>query len=816
MKSNREETNFTAEAFEALEKAGLSRRTFLKGTGAMIVGFSVAGAADVLSPESEGVISTAVAQSPATNRVDSWLAILPDGQILAYSGKSELGTGLFTAQSQLVAEMLDVPLSRVKLTICDTALCPSQGTTAGSQSHPTNFTTSNSSLISACLTARAELVKRAAAKFETTEDNLVVKDGVIIVKNDATKNVTYGELIGGGLFNVTPLNNAIPRKHPSTWKILGTSVPRMDLPDIVTGRLEYARDFRVPGMVYGVVVRPPVIDAKVISVDESSVSDIPGLIKVVVKNDFVGVVAEKRYNALRAAERLKVEWGGGLTLPANVPDFYKNLPSHADLYAWLVQQPRTNGKSVDSKDVDETLASATKVIEATYYHPYNMHGSLGASAAVADVQADRATVWSPTQGVQPLQAALVNVLGLPANNIRVIWKMGSGCYGLNGADAVSFDAAILSQAVGRPVFVQLSRKDEMAWENYGPAYVHKQRIGIDAQGNMIAWDQESWSSGKGGRPNATGGTLVSTATVGRPLPGFTPATGPANDPTNFGNGGNAVPSYMAGFVGGNRNWFGTIRSERVVTHSIRSPFWTGPLRAPARLQNTWSQESMIDEVAAHVNADPVEYRLRHIIDDDPLQTVSGTRLKDCIKAAAEKFGWDARPSPKGNSTTGVVTGRGIACMLYEGNNGYAAVIAEVEVNQETGLVKVTKITMASDSGPVSNPNGIANQNEGGALQGMSRALGEDVTWDNEKVTSIDWITYPTWKFSHGVPDMQNVLINRPDVAKAMGSGEVTVTAIAAAMGNAIFDATGARIRQLPFTPERVLDALKTRFRKAAQ
>ncbi|MBI4470809.1 MAG: xanthine dehydrogenase family protein molybdopterin-binding subunit [Acidobacteria bacterium] len=815
MKSkNTMQPTYTIDALDALEKAGLSRRTFLKGTGAMIVGFSAAGAVGILGTDEAS--AGAPLQTPPDSRdiLDSWIAIQHDGTVLAYSGKSELGTGLFTAQVQLVAEYLEVPLSRVKLTICDTAYAPGigtpdQGYTAGSFSHPTNFTHQDRSLKTAAATALNEMKKLAAARFGVTVGDLVVKDGVIIVKSDATKNVTYGELVGGKLFSVQ-LDPTIKLKNPREWKILGTSVPRFDLPDIVTGRLEYARDVRVPGLAYGEVVRPPLVDSKVVSVDESSVADIPGLIKVVVKNNFVGVVAERRYQAIRAAERLKVEWSGGLTLPANVPDFYKKLPKQSDFYDWMQKQPTNDTKYVDSKDVDQTLATAAKVISATYFHPYNMHGSLGASAAVADVKGDKATIWSSTQGVYPQRDSVAKVLNIPNTNIRVIWRMGSGCYGLNGADTVSFDAALLSQAVQRPVMVQLSRKDEMAWENYGEAHVLKQRVGLDAQGKMIAWDHESWTVAKGSRPNANApGNIITGDLSGIPVPGFTPRS-PAPDPTSFVNNLNFTPSYVTGCVVGKCDYLGTVKSERVLVHTIRSPFWTGPLRSPWRLPNTWAHESIIDEVAAFVKTDPVEYRLRHIIDDDPLQTVSGTRLKDCIKAAAEKFGWDARPSPKGNPTTGIVTGRGIAAMLYEGNNGYAAVVAEVEVNQETGVVNVKKITMASDSGPVSNPNGIENQNEGGALQGMSRALGEEVTWDNEKITSIDWITYPTWKFSHGVPEMENVIINRPDVQKAMGSGEVTITAIAAAMGNAIFDATGARIRQLPFTPERVLAALKQR------
>ncbi|MBI4467698.1 MAG: xanthine dehydrogenase family protein molybdopterin-binding subunit [Acidobacteria bacterium] len=812
MKSNNTiQPTYTIDALDALEKAGLSRRTFLQGTGAMIVGFSTAGAAGVLATSEAAAAGAPLQGSTDTrDKLDSWIAIQHDGTILAYTGKSDLGTGMFTVQVQLVAEYLEVPLSRVKLTLCDTALTPDQGTTSGSQSHRANFNHQNRSLMTAAATALHQMKKLAAERFGVTVDDLVVRNGVIIVKNDATKNATYGELVGGKLFSIE-LDPTIKIKGPKEWTILGTSVPRLDLPDMVTGRYEFAWDVRVPGMLYGRVVRPPRVDAKVISVDESSVADIPGLIKVVVKNDFVGVVAEKPYQAIRAAERLKVEWTRGL-----------ELPDQATFYEWMLQQPRTNSRVADSLDVDEKLASAAKVIQATYYIPYNMHGSLGASAAVADVRGDTATVWSPTQGVHNNERApLATLLGIPLANVRVIWKLGSGCYGLNGADAVSFDAALLSQALQRPVMVQLTRRDEMAWENFGTPYVHKNQLGLDAAGNIIAWDSESWTAGKGGRPGAnTPQNVVTGNLAGFAVAPFNPSTGPGNVSTSRSNSSNHVPNYIA-FVKssgeGGPAYLGTVTSERITTHGIRSPFWTGPLRSPNRLQNTFAHESVIDEAAAYAKADPVEYRLRYIVDDDPLTGVvnantfgvSGTRMKDCIKLAAEKFGWERRASPKaGNPKTGVVTGQGFGAVLYEGYNGYCAVAAEVEVNQDTGVVRITRMNIATDTGPISNPNGIENQNEGGALQGMSRALGEEVTWDHEKITTIDWITYPTWSFSHGVPEIANHLINRTDGQPATGAGEVSITVMFAVIANGIFDATGVRIREALFTPAKVLAALK--------
>jgi CO/xanthine dehydrogenase Mo-binding subunit len=379
--------------------------------------------------------------------------------------------------------------------------------------------------------------------------------------------------------------------------------------------------------------------------------------------------------------------------------------------------------------------------------------------------------------------------------------MGSGCYGLNGADTVSYDAALMSQAVGRPVRVQLSRRDEMAWENYGTAFVIDQRVGVDAAGRIVAWDYEAWSPALGGRPGyANPGNVVTGFLAGAEPQPFTPRS-PAPDPTAYGNNLNAAPSYVTGTVGGRRGGTGTVASERVLSRNVRSLFWTGPLRSPERLQNTFAHESMLDEVAALMKADPVAYRLKHL--SDP-------RLTAVVNAAAKASKWETRPSPKAAmKKTGVATGRGIACVLYEGNNGYCALVADVEVNQDSGAVIVRRLTAAQDCGPISNPDGLRNQLEGGVMQGMSRALGEEVTWDATKITSIDWRTYRPIPLGGDVPEIESVLINTPD-APANGAGETAITVVAGAIGNAIFDATGARLREAPFTPERVKAALMNR------
>jgi CO/xanthine dehydrogenase Mo-binding subunit len=488
------------------------------------------------------------------------------------------------------------------------------------------------------------------------------------------------------------------------------------------------------------------------------------------------------------------------------------LPRQAEFYDHLRKQPSHDTLIVDSRDVDETIARAATSLKATYRHPYQMHGSIGSSCAVADVQADRVTVWSATQSAYPTRSGVAMLLGIPADRVRVVFTRGSGCYGLNGADTVSYDAALLSHAVGRPVRVQLSRQDEMAWENYGFAYVIDLRAGIDRDKTIVAWDHESWSASLGNRPGYdTPGNVVTGM-----LAGFEPAPFAARSPApppsgSFNNGANAAPSYVAGCVGGSCGGTGAVKSERVLTHGLRSPFFTGPLRSPSRLQNTFAHESFMDEIAARVKADPVEYRLRHLRDP---------RLIDAVKAAAKTANWQSRPSPRGgNGTvatsaarstavgTNVASGRGIACVLYEGDNGYCAMVAEVDVDRSTGRIAVKRFVVAQDCGPISSPDGMKNQIEGGVLQGMSRALGEEVTWDDRKVTSINWRTYHSLTMGAEVPRIEIVLINRAE-GEAMGAGETAITLTAAAIGNAVFDATGARLREVPFTPERVKAVLQ--------
>jgi nicotinate dehydrogenase subunit B len=764
-------------------KREISRRDFIKTSGALVVSFS---ASSLVEP-------FAIAQGPFDThkshvdpeKLDSWLAVASDGTVTAYTGKCDFGQGMYTVQTQLVAEELCVSFSSVKLIQCDTSVTPDQGTTSGSQSTPTNFNSRN--LAQAAATARETLIGMAAQKLGVPADQLTIENGVVSAKRGG--RVSYGELVGERHFEIK-VNSSAKRRSPSDWKVLGKSIPSTDRVALMTGTFEFVHNIQVPGMVHGRVVRPPEIGATVASVDEKSVQHIPGLIKVVVRKNFVGVVAEKQWQAAQAAKDLKVDWKPG-----------PGLPSQKDFYDYVRKQPSRDSMLVNSKDVDGKLKSATQVLKATYSHPYQAHGSIGSSCAVADVQADHATVWSPTQSVYPTQHGVSALTGLPLDSVRVIFVRGSGCYGLNAADTVSFDAALLSQAVHKPVRVQLTRHDEFISENYGSACVIEQQAGINASGTIDVWDCETWAASLGGRPGYDKPGNVLTGM----LAGFDPETitpRAAVEPTGeLRNGNNAVPSYVMGCISGKCGGTGSVQSERVLTHAVKSPFFTGPLRSPLRLQNTFAHECFMDEISARVKADPVAYRLQHLKE---------TRMIDVVKAAARTANWEARPSPKdGLARTAIATGRGIACVAYEGDNGYAALVAEIEVDQASGGVQAKRFVIAHDCGPISNPDGLRNQIEGGILQGMSRALGEEITWDDRKVTSIDWRSYHSLSLGIQLPTIDIVLIDRP-TTEATGAGETAITVVAAAIGNAIFDATGARVRELPFTPDRVKAALAAR------
>jgi CO/xanthine dehydrogenase Mo-binding subunit len=742
----------------------VSRREFLATGGALIVSFSAAHA--------QGPFDTHPSHIDP-KELDSWVAVAADGTVTAHTGKCDFGQGIYTAQTQLVAEELCVPVARVKLIQCDTDTTPDQGTTSGSQSSPTNFRTENLALAAA--TAREALLEMAAAKWKLPAQRLSVTDGLITAAGG--RQVTYAQLIGGKQFHLT-LSTTAKRRPRDQWKVLGKPVSSLDRKALMTGQFEFVQSVKVPGMLHGRVVRPPQMGATFASIDKDSVRDIPG-VQVVVRKDFVGVVAETQYAAVLAARQLVVKWNPG-----------PELPAQAGFYDYLQKQSSQDELLLDSVNVAQTLAGAGRVIQAKYFWPYQMHGSVGSSCAVADVQNGKVTVWSPTQSVYPTRSCIAKILNVPLENVRVIFRRGAGCYGLNGADAVSFDAAVLSQAIGKPVRLQFSREDEMRWENLGAAVVTEHRAAIGSDGTILAWNRENWEAALGNRPGYDNpGNVISGVLLGYEPQKPKPA--PAKPPQGrLRNGSNTVPEYMAGCIGETCGGGGTVRSERVLTHQVLSPFFTGPLRSPLRIQNTFANECFMDELAASVKADPVEFRLKHL--KDP-------RVIAVLQAAAKAANWGRRGTGRG-------IGRGVACVNYEGGNGYAAIVADVEVNRETGEIRPRRFVVAIDCGAVSNPDGLRNQTEGGILQGMSRALIEEVKWDSRHIVSTDWVSYPALYLDYETPEIETVIVEPPD-APATGAGETAITIVAPAIANAVFDATGARLRQVPLTRERVKAAL---------
>ncbi|HZZ16928.1 MAG TPA: molybdopterin cofactor-binding domain-containing protein, partial [Candidatus Sulfotelmatobacter sp.] len=455
--------------------SALSRRDFLTGSGALVVSFSTPSLQCLVS--AQGPFDTHPSHIDPT-KLDSWIAVGADGMVTAHTGKCDFGQGMFTAQTQLIAEELCVPLDRVHLIQCDTAVTPDQGTTSGSQSTPTNF--NSSGLAQAAATAREALINLAAQRLKLSANLLTATGGFVIAKSG--HRISYAELVAGKKFNLI-LDPRAKRRRPDEWTVLGKPVASLEIRDLITGRFEFVHNVHLPGMLHGRLVRPPEMGAQVERVDESSVREMPGVVKVVVRQNFVGVVAQKQMQAIEAAGQLKVVWTTG-----------SGLPSQTDFYEYIRKQPSRDALMVDSGNIEQELSGTSTVIKATYCHPYQAHGSVGASCAVADVRADKVTVWSATQSAYPTRQGVATLLGMPVENVRVVFVRGSGCYGLNGADTVSFDAALLSHAVQRPVRVQLSREDEMAWgENFGAACVVEQRAGLDATGAIVAWDCEPWA-----------------------------------------------------------------------------------------------------------------------------------------------------------------------------------------------------------------------------------------------------------------------------------------------------------------------------------
>jgi nicotinate dehydrogenase subunit B len=746
----------------------ISRRQFVKGTGALIVSFSFFGEASRLLGQSESFF----AGDPEATALDSWLAIAQDGSVTVFTSKVDLGTGVVTALSQIVAEELDVRFHQVHMETGDTSNTIDQAATVGSRT----IERGGPQLRQAAAAARQQLLKLASASLEAPPENLVVNDGLVSVADNPSKKISYGNLIGGRRFNVKiavtgtgwdmVVASEVKAKEHKDYKIVGTSVPRVDLPPKFTGEFVFTPDVRVPGMLHGRVVRPPVVNSKPTSVDESSIAQIAGVVKVVQEGSFVGVVAQTEWSAIQAAKALKVTWSTpGTKLPAD----------RDELYAYLKNTKSFRDKAVANKgNPDTAFSQATKTFEAVYRWPFQLHGMIGPSSAVAEVSGDKVTIWAGSQGTFNTRKQVAEMLGIPEKNVRVIYRESAGCYGRLSPDDVPQDAALMSRAVGKPVRVQWSREDEHGWEPKGPAQLMTAKAGVNAQGNVVSWDYMDrsfpWTT--------TGMVLLASRQIGmKPK---------AQGNPNGTDGGGEIYSF---------------ENQRVVAaaipwiHEDPTPLRTSNLRAPGDLARSFASESFIDEVASGVGVDPVKFRLKYLTGNE--------RATDVLLAATQKAGWKERPSPAPKSTGSKAVGRGVA--VANRSNTITAAVAEVEVDTRSGKVIVRRVTLAHDCGLVVNPDGLTNQIEGNVIQGVSRTLLEEVQFDASGVKSLDWASYPIIRYQD-VPDVQVVLIDRKEM-QPLGGGEPSIVPVPAAVANAVFDAIGVRLREVPLTPQRVLSAL---------
>ncbi len=749
------------------------RRGFLGGMGVLVVAI---GAPGLVRVSGAGAATDVFPIGPALidpTQIDSWIAIGADGSVTMKTGKVELGQGTLTSTLQLVADELDVDFSKLHWVEGDTWITPDQGTTSGSQS--TGTENGPAGVRQAAAEARLALLNMASAKLGAPVSSLTVSNGVVSVVGNPSQSVSYAALIGGHTFGIAETGKAVPKPY-TAYKVVGTSVPRVDLPAKVFGTFTYAQDIRVPGMVHARVVRPPTLDSKLVSVDGFRGPKPPGLIKVFVKNNYVAVVAETEWAAIQAKDMLKVTWQ-----TAPLPSFSSyntDITTQTPAAVQVIQDSSFGG----GPNVDSAIAARPGTISETYVYPIQMHGSMGTSAATAAVEGNTATVWSSTQAIYPLRATLATALNLPAQNIHCIYTEGSGCYGLNKADDVALDAAVLSQDVGRPVRVAYMRADEHAWENYGQAYTVTIAAATDAasgKAKLSAWRRDAWTSTRGNRPPPPA-NMASGILLGFPeTPLATGTTTTPSEPLNSVDGSNAAPAYI-------------VPAARLTNHTVSRTFLSGPLRSPSRIQNTFANESMMDELAHAAGVDPVNFRLDNLTDP---------RLITVIQTAAKMSGWVYGPAAANVGKGRMVTGTGISAVHYEGTLGYNAAVVQVTVDRKTGKVTVDHVWSAQDCGPAINPDGMKAQAEGCVMQGISRTLIEEVRWGKNSILSRDWFSYPVIRFK-SMPLFDFQIVNRPDQA-AVGAGEVLITNMPAAIANAIFDATGKRLRELPFTPARV-------------
>jgi len=732
--------------------ATLSRREFLATGGALILAF--ASSPRLVAQQAQGPkLPGALDKTP---ELDAWIRVGADGSITIFTGKAELGQGVKTALRQIAAEQLMVAFERITLVPADTERTPNEGYTAGSNS----LKDSGTAILHASAQVRELLIAEAARRLGVAAEQLTTRDGA--VHAEGGRRVTYAELVAGQNLHV----RAQPQsklKDARSRTLMGKNIPRVDIPGKVIGAVTYVHDLRLPDMVHARVVRPPQPGARLRSLDAGAAERLPGVLKVVRDGSYVAVIATKEYQAIQAMRALadRATWSEA-TLP------------QGDVHAYLTRLPAENTVILDRNAA--SLGAAA--LEATYHRPYQVHGAIGPSCAVGQLRDGKLTVWTHSQGVFPLRAAIAEMLGMPVESVHCIHMEGSGCYGHNGADDAGADAALLARAFpGRPVRVQWMREEEHSWEPYGPAMTTQARAALDASGKISSWEFDVWSNTHSTRPGKAGNLGPATLLA---IP-FAPPP-PQGLPQPEGGGDrNAIPLYA-------------FPSARVTHHFITEmPLRVSALRGLGAYMNVFSIESFMDELAVKAGVDPVEFRLRHL--QDP-------RAIDVIRGAAERFGWAGHQRRRG-------LGRGFAFARYKNLAAYCAVAMEVEVERESGDVRVGRVVAAVDSGDAVNPDGIRNQIEGGIVQSISWTLYEAVTWEANRITSRDWGRYPIVRFPHVPRSMEVQVIERPGEA-FLGTGEASQGPAAAAVANAVADAYGVRVRDIPLNPARLRIALNAR------
>lgn len=729
-----------------------TRREFLKASGAgmLVVSFSMG------ANSASANYGLRPPKSVAKDVLDSWLTIDRDGKITVFVGKVDLGTGTKTALSQIAAEELSVPFERISMIMGDTATTPDQWLTGAA----ITLQQGGGELRVAAANARMALLNRAAEKLQVPVTELSVKDGVITASSKPGQALAYGDIIGDGFkLKVDP---KAPVKSPKEYTIVGKSIQRVDIPDKVSGEHPFVHDFRLPGMLHARVIRPLQAGATLVSFDDTDAKKLKGFVQTVRKDNFLAVVCKDEWCAVKAAKAVKANWSAGRELPpqAKIYDHWRQLP--------IAKTDVTQNVG----NIDAALSSSAKRIKATYNFAVQTHASAGPSCAVADFRDGKMTLWSASQATHSMQDEIAVLTKLPKESIRLIYLDGSGCYGRNGHEDATADAALIAQLIGKPVRVQWMRHDETALAPKSPPRTMDFEGSFDAQGNVTGWQSDFYIA------------LNHIAA-------FKPLDFPL---LAMADTGNPRPGNWVGFLFQNSAAPYALPNIKVTTkHIDQSIFRASHLRSPGRIENSFANESFMDELAAAAKADPAEFRLKHL--SDP-------RAVDVIKAVLKASNWQTRPGPNPASAQGnVAKGRGISYVRYNNAITYVATVAEVEVNRTTGQITVTRVFVAHDCGQIVNPDGVTNQIEGGVIQTVSRTLMEEVKWNGNQVTSVDWASYPILQFP-AVPKVVTTLIDRPG-QPVWGAGEQTPTTVPAAIANAVYDAIGVRLRTIPFTPASV-------------